>query len=158
MTHPPPQHAGVHFPPPFVYAIGFAVGILLQRWHPLPITTHGATGRLIGAAIFGAVYLTFFISAFAGFRRARTTLIPNRPASALVTSGAYRVTRNPMYVSLAALYVCVALLVNGWWPIILLPLVIVTIDRAVIAREERYLTIAFPQDYPAYVSRVRRWL
>ena len=158
MTPSSPQNAGVRFPPPLLYVAAFILGLLLQHWYPLPITTGDRTGRLIVAAIFGIVFIGFFASAFSEFWRARTTMIPHRSASALVTSGPYRFTRNPMYVSLAALYLCVALIANGWWPVIFLPLAVVAIDRAVIAREERYLTVAFPQEYPAYASRVRRWL
>ncbi|HEX6629907.1 MAG TPA: isoprenylcysteine carboxylmethyltransferase family protein, partial [Gemmatimonadaceae bacterium] len=84
--------------------------------------------------------------------------IPNRPATRLATGGPYRLTRNPMYVSLAALYLGVALFANSWWPVALLPLVLLVVDRAVIAREERYLAAAFPDEYAAYRARVRRWL
>jgi protein-S-isoprenylcysteine O-methyltransferase Ste14 len=63
-----------------------------------------------------------------------------------------------MYVSLFALYVAVALFANTWWPIVILPLVLIVVDRAVIAREERYLASAFPTEYAAYRARVRRWL
>lgn len=158
MTATPPKNAGVHVPPPFLYAAAFIIGLLLQRWHPLAITSANETPRLISAALFGALYLGFFASAFTEFRKARTTLIPNHPASALVTTGVYRLTRNPMYVSLVALYICAALILNTWWPCIVLPLLILVIDRAVIGREERYLTAAFPDAYPAYVSHVRRWI
>jgi protein-S-isoprenylcysteine O-methyltransferase Ste14 len=109
-------------------------------------------------AIFVAIYLILFGAAFIGFRRARTTLIPNRPAAAVVTSGIYGITRNPMYVSLIALYLGVTLFINSWWPVFLLPLVILLVDRTVIAREERYLIQAFPAEYGAYRARVRRWL
>lgn len=153
-----PPNAGVHFPPPLIYAVVFVLGLLLQRWHPLPIMINSRAPLLLGAAAFGALYLGFFLGAFSAFWNARTTIIPNRPASRLVTSGVYRLTRNPMYVSLVALYLCLALLINSWWPCILLPLVIAVIDRAVIAREERYLAAAFPDAYAAYVSRVRRWI
>ena len=69
-----------------------------------------------------------------------------------------QVTRNPMYVSLVALYAGVTLLVNTWWPFLFLPFVVIAVDRAVIAREERYLASAFPAEYGAYARRVRRWL
>ena len=75
-----------------------------------------------------------------------------------MTAGPYRLTRNPMYVSLAALYVGVSLFANSWWPLLLLPVVLLAVDRAVIAREERYLAGAFPAEYAAYRARVRRWL
>jgi len=156
----PPPHAGVHFPPPFVYAVAFIAGLLLQRAWPLPITGPGTARGVILTA--GLVLLLAFLglagSAFFTFGRARTTVIPNRPASALVTSGPYRISRNPMYVAFALLYTGLALLVNTWWPLFFLPLVLIAVDRLVIAREERYLASAFPQEYDAYRSRVRRWL
>ena len=97
-------------------------------------------------------------SALTGFWRSHTTLIPNRRATTLVTAGPHRITRNPMYVSLVALYLGVTLLGNSWWPAVLLPIVVLVVDRAVIAREERYLAAAFPGEYAAYCARVRRWL
>ena len=113
---------------------------------------------MIIAGVCFVVWLALMLAAFATFGRAKTTPFPNRPASALVTSGPYRFTRNPMYLSLIALYIGLTLMLNSWWPLMMLPLVLVIIDRAVIAREERYLTDAFPADYPAYQRRVRRWL
>ena len=153
-----PAHAGVHFPPPLIYVGGLVLGWLLNRWRALPITAGASMGRVMIGAIFVAIYLILFGAAFIGFRRARTTLIPNRPAAALVTSGIYGMTRNPMYVSLIALYLGLTLFINSWWPVVLLPLVILVVDRAVIAREERYLSESFSAEYGAYRARVRRWL
>ncbi len=154
----PPQHAGVRFPPPLLYVAGIAVGVGLHRWWPLPMTAGASPGRAVGAAICLLAYVALFFGSFAVFRRARTTLIPNRPAAALVTAGPYRFTRNPMYLSLVALYLGVTLLANTWWPLLLLPIVVFAVDRVVIAREERYLAHAFPAEYEAYRTRVRRWL
>ena len=153
-----PAHAGVSFPPPFVYVLGIAVGWLLGRWIAWPITTGPSLARIVAAALFALIYLVLFAGAITAFGRAKTTLIPNRPATAFVTRGPYAFTRNPMYVSLVALYVAVALWLNSWWPFVLLPVVVLVIDRAVIAREERYLGAAFPAEYSAYRARVRRWL
>lgn len=153
-----PTSAGVHFPPPLVYAIALAVGWLLQRWIPLPITNGPSRVRLGLAVLFAFAYLAIFVGAVTAFRRARTTLIPNRPAAAFVSAGPYRWTRNPMYLSLVCLYVAVALWINTWWAIVLLPVVVFLIDRAVIGREERYLASRFPGEYDAYRSRVRRWI
>ena len=153
-----PAHAGVRFPPPIVYVLGIAVGWLLDRWVPWAITAGPSRARNIAAAIFALIYLTIFVTALNAFRRAHTTLVPNRPATAFVTRGPYAFTRNPMYVSLVALYVAVMLWLNSWWPLVLLPVVVFVIDRAVIAREERYLGAAFPAEYSAYRARVRRWL
>jgi protein-S-isoprenylcysteine O-methyltransferase Ste14 len=151
-------HAGVHVPPPFIYVAGIAAGYLLHLWRPLAITGNDSNVRLLAAILFVLGYLILFFSALAAFRRAQTTLIPNRPATRIVTGGPYRLTRNPMYVSLVLLYVGVALFMNSWWQLILLPVVVIIVDRFVIAREERYLASAFPAEYGALRSRVRRWL
>jgi protein-S-isoprenylcysteine O-methyltransferase Ste14 len=153
-----PAHAGVHFPPPFIYVAGFAVGWLLDRWHPAPITAGESIVRDVVAACCIVLYVAIFISALATFRRKRTTLIPNRPATALATGGPYRFTRNPMYVSMALLYLGVALFTNSWWIVGMLVVVLIVVDRAVIAREERYLAAAFPDEYAAFRGRVRRWV
>ena len=153
-----PPHAGVHFPPPLLYVAGIVAGLGLHRWRPLPMTAGASPARTIAAAACVAAYVALFAAAFIAFRRARTSLLPNRPAAAFVTAGPYRLTRNPMYVSLAALYVGVSLFANSWWPPLLLPVVLLAVDRAVIAREERYLAGAFPAEYAAYRARVRRWL
>ncbi len=153
-----PAHAGVRFPPPIVYVLGIAVGWLLNRWIPWAITVGPSWARTDAAAVFALIFLALFVAALTAFRRAHTTLVPNRPATAFVTSGPYAFTRNPMYVSLVALYIAVALWLDSRWPVVLLPVVVFVIDRAVIAREERYLGAAFPAEYSAYRARVRRWL
>lgn len=154
----PLDHAGVNLPPPLVYVAGILLGWIVNRGWPLPIFARPGGLRAALAVLFGLGWLIFFGAAFMNFMRSRTTLIPNRPATALVTTGIYSLTRNPMYVSLALLYLAVAMVFNSWWVVVLLPLVLVVIDRMVIAREERYLARAFPHDYAEYRRRVRRWL
>lgn len=159
MTEPETvPHPGVWFPPPFIYVAGFAAGWLLERWRPLPITAGASTAREVGGFAALVVWLAFFVGALVSFRRARTTLIPNRPASAFVTTGPYGMTRNPMYVALVALYLGLMLLINSWWPAIFLPFVVLIVDRFVIVREERYLAGAFGAQYDEYRRQVRRWL
>jgi protein-S-isoprenylcysteine O-methyltransferase Ste14 len=153
----PLPHPGVRYPPPLLYVAGLLAGWALHRWRPLPITAGPATARTLAGLLCVGLWLALMAGALAAFRRARTTLIPNRPAAALATGGPYRFTRNPMYLALVALYVGVTLLANSWWPLALLPVVVLAVDRDVIAREERYLAGAFPAEYAAYRSRVRRW-
>ena len=157
-----PPHAGVSFPPPFVYVAAFVAGLLLHREWPLTITGPGREdGRgavLVAGMALLLAWLAFMISAFAMFWRAQTTIIPNRPAAVLVTTGPYRISRNPMYLALALGYAGLALMLNRWWPIILLPIALIAIDRLVIAREEKYLANAFRDEFAAYSRQVRRWV
>ena len=158
MSEAKPQPSGVHVPPPVVYAAGLLIGWLIDQRLVVPITVGQSTGRLVAAAVCVAAGLAVVLAAFVNFRRAKTTVIPGRAANALVTAGPYQVTRNPMYVSLAVLYIGATLLLNSWWPALLLPIVIFVIDRVVIRSEERYLASAFPREYAEYRARVRRWL
>jgi len=150
------DHAGVWLPPPFWYAFAVLGGVLLDRRWPLPI----AGGRLI--TVVGAVcVLGWMALAFASidrFRRSKTTIVPIRPAEALVLSGPYRYTRNPMYVSLALLTIACGLLLATWWPIVLLLPTLAIVQLFVILPEERYLRRRFGTAYEAYTRRVRRWL
>jgi protein-S-isoprenylcysteine O-methyltransferase Ste14 len=56
------------------------------------------------------------------------------------------------------IYAGVAALRNSLWAILLLPLVLIVIEREVIGREERYLERTFGEEYLAYKARVRRWV
>ena len=98
------------------------------------------------------------LSAVGFFRRARTSLVPIRPSTTLVSTGPYRFTRNPMYLGLAVVYVGIACWLGTLWPLLLLPVVLVLVGSLVIAREERYLEAKFGEEYRAYRARVRRWL
>jgi protein-S-isoprenylcysteine O-methyltransferase Ste14 len=92
------------------------------------------------------------------FRRARTSLVPVRPATALITDGPFRFTRNPLYLGLALLYLGIALWLGVLWPVVLLPALILLVQQIVILREEAYLESRFGEAYRAYRARVRRWL
>lgn len=91
------------------------------------------------------------------FAKAGTPMVPVKPATALVTDGPFRYSRNPMYVSLTLGYLGVTLLMNSFWPLVLLPTVLLTLRFWVIAREEAHLTEVFGDGYAAYCRRVRRW-
>ena len=159
MTRPvgeSPDNPGVRVPPPALYALAVIGGYVLNRRWPLPVGD--AVFITIVAWALTLAWLALTVSSIGNFRRARTSMIPVRPATALVIAGPYRFTRNPMYVGLAALTVALALFMNAWWPIVLLVPVLVIVRRFVIAPEERYLQRRFGADYVAYMHRVRRWV
>jgi len=150
--------SGVRFPPPLVYAGGFAAGYGAHRLLPLRLWPEPtAVQSLLGWGLLVAGVLLAVSSAFL-FRRAGTTPNPMKPTSALVLWGPYRFTRNPMYVGLAVLYIGGTLLLNDLWPLAFLPVVLALMQRYVIAREETYLERKFGDEYRAYKARVRRWI
>lgn len=108
----------------------------------------------IGALVLGMV----LFPALQSFRRANTSPKPWKPTTALVTDGPYRLTRNPMYLGFTLLYLGISFWVNSAWPLFFLPLILVIMQRAVIAREEAYLETLFGDDYRVCRRRVRRWI
>ena len=156
MTTPPsPRGADVHVPPPLLYGVPFIAASFLTRWRPLPFLPL-TVARTIGWLLLASGMVG--IPALLAFRRARTSPVPWRPASALVTSGPYRLTRNPMYVGLTMLYLGGTALLNSAWPLAFLPIILLVMDRSVIPAEERHLEGRFGEEYRAYCERVRRWL
>jgi protein-S-isoprenylcysteine O-methyltransferase Ste14 len=141
-------------PPPLYYGLAFAAGMVLRHEVPWPI----GIDLVIPGAIILAAGLALAAAGIAGVVRHHTTMVPHHEVSALVTTGVYRWSRNPMYTGLALQYVGGSLLAGSWWPLILWPLVVLVIRFAVIGPEERYLATRFGADYASYCSRVRRWL
>ena len=93
------------------------------------------------------------------FRRAGTPFFNLRkPASALITEGPYRFSRNPSYVSLTLLYLGIGTLLNNGWILLLVVPVLLVMDLWVVRKEERHLETKFGEDYLRYKAAVRRFL
>ncbi len=151
-----PDSAGVWFPPPLIFVLAFAAGELLHAYFPRLISDWQFLS-LKGQLILWAGTLLMIVSAL-HFLRARTSILPAAPSSFLVVKGAYRVSRNPMYLSLTIIYAGISLMLNHLWPLLFLVLPVLIIDRYVIQREERYLERRFGAEYLAFKGRVRRWV
>ena len=149
------DHPGVWFPPPLWYALAVLIGVLLDRRWPLPIAAGPLTALMGVFFVLGGMALS--VVSIGRFRRSDTSIVPIRPAEALVLSGPYHYTRNPMYVSLALLTIACGLFLATWWPIVLLVPTLAIVQQLVILPEERYLLRRFGIEYEAYTRRVRRW-
>lgn len=91
--------------------------------------------------------------------RARTTLDPHGHPSSLVTSGPFRLSRNPIYLADALILAGLCLAFRA--PLAAPPLVAgfaAVISARFIRPEERRLAQAFPDAFQAYRRRTRRWL
>ena len=142
----------VFVPPPLMFAALVGVGLLVD-----------GGPRAGGLQIFAAVVLAatgfgLVAAALGLFARSGTRAEPWRPASALVASGLYRHTRNPMYLGMSFLGLAIALAFTSVTAALLTILAAFIVDRTVIAREEAYLERRFGANYREYRKRVRRWL
>lgn len=147
--------AGVVAFPPLIYGIPLAAALFAD--------SRLSSKRLPAASV--ALSLGVFASAaalvapaFAAFRNAGTAVDPFEETTALVESGPFAYTRNPMYLGLTLAYVGVALATRRAAPLAVLPAVLWFMNAGVILREERYLERKFGTSYREYMQRVPRWL
>jgi len=146
----------MHVPPPLIFACAFALGWLLQRRFPFSAWPRSLGRVLAWPCLAGSALLAAW--GFSWFMRRRTSPIPFRPSAALITSGPYRFSRNPLYLSLVLLYASLALRFAVPWAVLFLFPALAALQRWIIAEEERGLERQFGRDYLDYKTRVRRWL
>jgi protein-S-isoprenylcysteine O-methyltransferase Ste14 len=150
---------GVRFPPTVAFAAGFLAALALNVFEPIRFIT----GRNVSAlALLGWVFILagvgLFLWSLRVFFLARTGIMLQKPATALMRQGPYAWSRNPQYVAFVAIYVGAALVTNTVWPLLLLAPVLAVVVHTVIRREERYLRRTFGPEYIAYCHDVGRWL
>jgi protein-S-isoprenylcysteine O-methyltransferase Ste14 len=150
------DHPGVIAPPPLLYGGALLVGAGLDRLIPLPVLAAGM-GKTPGIVLI-AVGLLLGGWCVALFLSAGTAVQPHHPSTAIVTTGPYRWSRNPIYLALTAVSVGLGLWANSAWMLGLLLPTLVIMRIGVIGPEERYLEAKFGDAYRAYKARVRRWL
>jgi protein-S-isoprenylcysteine O-methyltransferase Ste14 len=144
--------------PPAIPLTGFLVGVMVQRLHPIGATwPRSLEVRALGALVF-CLGVAGFAWMVVTFKRARTPIHNARTPTALVESGPFRFTRNPMYLFGSTGYAGLALLLVQPWSLALLPVVFALTHHGVVLREEQFLQRHFGDCYRAYQARVPRWL
>ena len=145
--------------PPLILALiagASMVGLLAVA----PSLSHDFPGRVPIAAVLMLVGVAVAAAGVLEFRCARTTVDPRYPESStsIVTSGIYRLTRNPMYLGFLLWLIALAVFLAN--PIALAgPIAFVAyMNRFQIRPEERALAARFGSPYEGYLARVRRWL
>ena len=150
------DNLGINVPPPLIYQLPLVLGLLLDRRRHISFLPRGAARALGWPLIGGGVVLNgWFLRTI---RKANVPMRTDKPVPKLTTEGPFRYTRNPGYLSFAMIYAGIAVLRNSLWAILLLPLVVMVMQREVIGREERYLERAFREEYLAYKAQVWRWV
>ena len=142
--------------PPLVYLASIGIGAMLEFIWPLPFLPHALAAPLGILLVVAAVIL--FVGSVGKFRAAGTPVPGNKATTAIVRSGPYRFSRNPIYLAFSVLQVGIALWVGSLWLLITLVPALALMSFLVIPREERYLEARFPSEYIPYKSSVRRWI
>jgi len=140
--------------PPLVYLAALSLGLLLdwlvpsQRFSSFPVT-----GWLLA---FAGFLIGFWgVRTFIHFG---TNVRPDLPVTALVTSGPYRYSRNPLYMACTIIYLGITLSVGSLWLLVILMPTLALMHWKIVRREEEYLESRFGDDYRAYKARVNRWI
>ncbi len=151
------DHPGVYFPPPFLYVVIFLFSLLLEKLIDIN-SFFESTPASIASLVFLIAGFAFMLPALIKFFQTKNTLIPTKPATSLETSGIYSFSRNPMYLGLLLIYIGLAFLFGNWWTFILVPILIILVNKLIIIKEERYLERSFGPAYIDYRKKVRRWI
>lgn len=118
-------------------------GELVRRWWPL---------------LFAFTGIWLAVREKNRFVREGTTFYPGKDASKLITTGAYRFTRNPMYLGMLIVLLSVSAMTGSWLAALPAPVFAAIIQYRFILKEEARLEEIFGQDYRDFKSRVRRWI
>ncbi len=143
------------------YWIGSVLGMLGLRWL-LPLYPVLATNQLTYGFALGFMALAAGLGfAFRGskqFAKVGTNIIPFTPASTLVTTGVFGVSRNPMYTGMVLGLIGTALMTNQLWSWLIVIAFTLVIRYRFIAGEEVQMLATFGDEFTRYQQKVRRWL
>lgn len=144
--------------PPIIYSAALVAGLIMAVIVPLPLDrVVGLPGRTAGAVLI-ALGLALDLAAIFTLRAGQTTVLPHRGSRHLVTSGPFRLSRNPIYLGNTLVVAGLGLaFANGWLMIAAIAAAILT-QKIAIEREERHLLALFGVAYESYCKRTRRWL
>jgi protein-S-isoprenylcysteine O-methyltransferase Ste14 len=143
--------------PPLLFVACVSAALLLGRVYPLPWPgLDDMAARIIGYG-FGLAGAGLFAWGFITLLRAHTNVWPNRGADSLVTSGPFRIWRNPLYMGETLMLLGLAQATGNIWMAIAAPLFALGILVLCILPEERHLQARFGQAYLDYKARTRRW-
>ena len=143
--------------PPLAWGLAVAAGLALDWLVPVPFLPGDLPTGWIGSMVF-VFALALFAWAIATMTRARTNIPTNQPTTAIVESGPYGFTRNPIYLAMFLGLIGLAIAFDTIWLLLMLVPFFLVIRYGVVAREEAYLERKFGDLYRGYRSRVRRWL
>lgn len=145
--------------PPILMAITVVSGLASEKIAGEPFG--GAFDSIaLRAAGLGLVIVALTIDMLCGraLARSKTTILPHRAATSLVTEGPYSFSRNPIYIAHVTLTLGLGLLLAAPFILTLAPLLALSLQKLSIEPEERHLQAKFGEDYRVYMAQTPRWL
>jgi protein-S-isoprenylcysteine O-methyltransferase Ste14 len=152
-----PDAPDVVIHPPIALAIALVLAFALNWVMPLPFVPPAIPHIQTGVLLVIAALLIIRWAAVT-FRKARTNILTSQATTAIVATGPFAYSRNPIYVAALIGMVAAAIAFNSLWFLAASIAIYVVLRYGVIAREEIYLERKFGAPYLDYKSKVRRWL
>jgi len=148
----------LRIPPDVVWVL--VAGLMWLASTVTPKLTLPSAVRIAAGATLTVLGVLAMASARAALSRADTTWLPMTPARTrrLVTSGVYRVSRNPIYLGMMLVLLGLAVLLTSPAALLVSAVFVLFLDLFQIAPEERALAAAFGREYVEYRAHVRRWI
>lgn len=145
--------------PPIIYLGAAAAGVIARRVMPMPWVEGNLTSALqiLGAALVVAA-IALDVITFVTFRKHKTTVMPNKGATNLITSGPFAWSRNPIYVANTMLVLGAGLYFGNLWLAGSACVAAFVTQKLAIEREERHLAAKFGVAWETYAAKVRRWM
>lgn len=142
--------------PPVWLLLGIIALFCLNEFYPGFRFTSVVSQAIGGVIILAGLALLVIANGL--FTQAGTNVIPFREATALVTTGIYRLTRNPMYLGMFCVLLGCAITVGAATALAVPVIFAAIIQSRFILPEEAMLREVFGSEYTDYCARVRRWL
>lgn len=149
--------AAIRIPPPVFFFACLGCGLLLEYFFPIQLSL-ALIPRVIVGCVFFLISSYFVVSAFIVLIKHKTPFGTTKPTIKIVTDGAYRFSRNPLYLSLLLLMLGIAVLTFSLWLFLTIPILYILFLFKAVKPEESYLSQKFGQEYLDYKAKVRRWI
>ena len=107
--------AGIRIPPPLYFFACLGIGLFLEYLFPIHLVSLSLIPRAIVGCTFTLISLYFAVSGFITLINNNTTFDTAKSTTKIVISGAYRFSRNPLYLSLLLLLFGIAFLMLSFW-------------------------------------------
>jgi protein-S-isoprenylcysteine O-methyltransferase Ste14 len=142
-----------------IFGVPFLISLALHFVFPLPLQQGILRQAIIvvGIVLF-LIGITLIVLARREFARFHQPTDPGQPTSRVVKTGVFSISRNPLYLGGALLFLGIALTMNMVWALVALLASMIACHYILIVPEENYLAAKFGEEYTAYAAAVRRWI
>jgi protein-S-isoprenylcysteine O-methyltransferase Ste14 len=158
MTAPQQDNANVIVFPPILLLATIALAVILGWFFPIGVLAQiPFIPRIIAGAILFVLGASMPYRVRRAFTAAGTNIRPDQPTTALVTSGLFAHSRNPVYLGGSLALLGLALMLASDWLVLLMVPALLLLHYGVVLREERYLEQKFGEAYRRYMDAVPRY-